>query len=384
MPVKRELYIFTLYYAIVYISFSIYGSYISVYYLSRGLSIFQIGLLLAIGPISSVIIVPMWAAISDRVKYKVTILKTVVLGSACAVLLYPLVSGFYATAVVTILFMVFYSSIQALGDAITVDKITRQGFKFTTVRMGGTIGYALLVIVEGNYFRAHINQMFFAASAFLLLTFLFACLIPKENLHRPKAEKLHLRELFKNRTLVFILLFCLIMWVSVSFNSSFIGVYITKMHYNSFYIGLAMCTAALSEIPVLLFIQKKYLRFGAVNILIFGAFLMSLRLLLLFLATNIVMIIIAQAMQGVSYMTLHYSAIMFMNDEVPSHLKSTGQSLLAMAQAGLGSMLGSIGGGYVSGITSISTVYGLLSILAFSLACASLGIVVFTRKKARA
>jgi PPP family 3-phenylpropionic acid transporter len=180
MHAKRELYIFTIYYALIYMTVSIFGSYISVYYLYKGFTVFQIGMLQAIGPLSSVFILPMWAAASDRARFKTTILKAVIIGSICAIVLYRRVSGFYATAVVTMIFMTFYTSIVSLGDAIAVDRIIKLNGKFTTVRLCGTLGYALTVILAGSYFRNHITNMFYVAAVFLFLDFLIVCFFRKK------------------------------------------------------------------------------------------------------------------------------------------------------------------------------------------------------------
>jgi len=386
MHAKRELYIFAIYYAIVYMTISIFGSYISVYYLSKGFSVFQIGMLQAIGPVSSLFILPMWAAASDRVRYKTTILKTVIIGSICAVVLYRQVSGFYATIVVTMMFMTFYTSIISLGDAIAVDRIIRLNGKFTSVRLWGTLSFALTVILAGSYFRNHITNMFYVAAVFLFLDFLIVCFFRKEKAvteaaDAAKAEKQSFMDIFKNKSVVFLLLFCLMMSVAFSFNSTFIGVYIKNMHYSSFYIGLAMCISAASEVPILLCIQRRYVKFGAINILIFSGFMMGLRMLILFFASNIAMVLLSQVLQGVTYMTLHYSTIMFMNEHAPWNMKSTSQSLLAVFQAGFGSILGSIGGGYFCGRVGISATYGYFSASLFILTLICACSVTYMRKK---
>lgn len=384
MHAKHEIYIFIAYYALVYMTVSIFGSFISVYYLSKGFTILQIGVLQAIGSVSSVFILPLWASLSDRVKYKTTILKTVIIGSICTVILYPLVSGFIATVAVGIVFMVFYTSIISLGDAIAVDRITRLNAKFTTVRLFGTLGYALTVIIAGSYFRNHIAQMFYVTAAFLLLTLLAVCLFRKEKtveIAEAKTERHSFKDLFKNKTLVFLLLFCMMMSVAFSFNGAFLGVYIKHMHYSSFYIGLAMCISAASEVPILLSIRKRYVRFGAINILMFSGFMMGLRLLICFFASNIALILVAQALQGVTFMTLHYSTIMFMNEKVPWNLKSSGQSLLTVSQSGMGSMLGCVGGGLLSNKAGISASYGYLSAATFILTLICVCGMTYIRKK---
>jgi PPP family 3-phenylpropionic acid transporter len=80
--------------AFVYISSSFYGSFLSPYYSARGISSLEIGILLTIGPISSILIQPLWAMISDRTGRIKAVLALVTLGSAVSMFSYYLGSTF--------------------------------------------------------------------------------------------------------------------------------------------------------------------------------------------------------------------------------------------------------------------------------------------------
>lgn len=65
-----------------------YGPFLSAYYTARGMTAAQIGVLLSISPIASILIQPLWARLSDRSGKRKLILMFITLGAAGTSLLY--------------------------------------------------------------------------------------------------------------------------------------------------------------------------------------------------------------------------------------------------------------------------------------------------------
>lgn len=348
---------------------SIYSTYINVYYGSKGFGLMQIGLLGAIGPISSVLIQPLWAILCDRATYRVTVLKTILLGTLLSVLLYPFVTSYYSAIVATVIYMFFSTAIYPIGDSIAVDKLHKLGFKFSTVRMGGTIGYIIVVVLTGFYFKKHLNNMFYVSAIFFLFCLTAVCFMEKEKSMAFRKEHTSFGTLLRNKKLLFILVFIFIISIAMGFNNSFLSLRIRELHYSNDFVGYACAIAAVTEIPILLVITKFYKKIGIIKIILFAGLLMSLRMILCSRAAGIEMILIAQLLHGLTFMTVHYSTITYMNDELPPDLKSFGQSLLAVFQSGFGSIIGSIGGGYISDVAGIAQAYAVIgfAILAITL-----------------
>ena len=76
--------------AFVYIASVFYTPFISAYYACNGISAAQIGVLLTIGPIVTILIQPLWAKLSDRTQKRKQVLLLVAAGSGLSMFLYYL------------------------------------------------------------------------------------------------------------------------------------------------------------------------------------------------------------------------------------------------------------------------------------------------------
>jgi MFS family permease len=69
---------------------------------------------------------------------------------------------------------------------------------------------------------------------------------------------------------------------------------------------------------------------------------------MLFSASGIGMVYLSMLGAGASFIGMYYSCATFINNEMEEDMKSTGQSMLAFFQIGLGSILGNTLGGYIA------------------------------------
>lgn len=365
---QRNVLVFLSFNTLAYVATSVFGPFLTAHYASLGISNLQIGILTAIGPLSAMVIQPTWALISDKSGSRVGVLKVAVLGATLCVLLYMLGTNFWSLAIITFLYVSFQSPILPMGDAITVNYLQRTPYRYSFVRMGGTLGFALCTVLSGLFIRKNPNLSFALGAIFFFLLFITVCRMPKVQQDSVKREKkkLDFGSLFRNKKILFVLFMACSIQVALSCYNSFLGVYIRDMGLGSAHIGLASMTSALSEVPILLTIDKVMRRVSIKKILLFSGFMTTVRLLLLAGASNMGMIIIAQLFQSFSYMTVHYSSITFINQEVEEDLKTSGQMLLALVQGGLGSILGNILGGYLSGIIGMNSTFFIYAGFVFS------------------
>lgn len=365
-----QLYFF--YYVILYAGIAVYGGYISIYYMKAGFSLSEIGTLTTIGPLFSLFVQPVWGMVSDRTGKHRLVLTAALFGSSASVLLYSVHTGYLFYMVITMLFMLFYTAIQPLSDTIAVDYITRSGHNYSAVRVGGSIGFSIVVLLLGNFFNEHLNLLFLLCSGLLFLALITSCLLPNSEpnaaVNLPHAEKTEQKP-FDKRKFVFLICFSCVLFFALSFNFNFVGIYAKQMTPSGTLLGIALCASSISEVPVLILITKFSRQFDRINIVTIitaAGLLLGLRMLLYFFAQNIGMIILAQTMQGITSMTIFYSMVTYINREIPATHKAVGQSALVIAQSGISSILGNIGGGYVSEWLGIRQTYLLIAGIVFA------------------
>lgn len=143
------------------------------------------------------------------------------------------------------------------------------------------------------------------------------------------------------------------------------------MGYDNATIGRLMCVSALSEIPVLLCIGYISRKIRIEYLLLIVGAAMTIRIWLP-LTGSIAGIFIGQSLQGMTYMIMYYSCVMFMNQNLSKELHGTEQSLFYMVQTGLACTFSNIAGGWLGGkIGLLKTyfIYGLV-LLVVTVLCA--------------
>ena len=332
----------------VYACFAIFWPYMTAHYTNLGIDPGRIGILASITSVATIVILPIWSRISDMTGNRRAVIRIVLLGSCLSVLLLIVSRDFWSLFFALSLFMCFHVCIVPLTDAVVISYLSQTEIKFSKIRIGGTLGFALVMLFSGHVFEYNITINLVAASAFFLVLFLCAGKIPQVTIEKKEKKKFEFRRLFKNKKIIFILFMAFVVQVVQGFYFVFLGVHIQGLGFTGREIGTANLISVLFEIPVILIIERVLRRFSVVTVTIFCGFVVTLRMMLLYAATDMVLVYASVIGNGISFIGIYYSCVTFINNEMESDLKSTGQSMLAFAQMGLGSIVGNLLGGYIS------------------------------------
>lgn len=349
----------------LFVAASTFVPYIGAYYLSQGISVSKIGILSAIGPMVSLVMQPTWGILGDKSGKYILMLRITIIGSAAAVLTYYGAAGFWGFLVSAGLFAMFNCGVSPLGDTIVVGQVAAHGYRFSTIRMGGTVGYAVSVLLVGRLLRENAAASFGITCAFYIVMLAITFAMPISPDKRPSRKKMDYKSLFKNRKILFIILFAFVFQTAAVLNGSFIGVYAMELGYDFSAIGVLMCVAALSEVPVLLVIEWALHRFRTETVLIFAGFFLVLRLLLPPLMSSFTGLILTQCLSGVTYMAMYYSTVMFMNNNLAAEIRGTGMAVLYVVQGGFASLFSNIVGGQLGQTFGLRTTYITYAVILF-------------------
>lgn len=344
--------------------------FLSAYYKRIGLSFTQIGVLLAIGPIFAIFIQPLWAMLSDRTGKRKLLLILLALCTAGAYLLYYLGTSFAVCLLAVLVVSLFSLALLPLCDALVIDRANAYGFPFARIRIGGTLGYAVMVFGAGMFLEKFDGAQFAVASVAYLLFAGAVMLLPQGSARKEaaparkeaasarkevaparkkaapaKRKAVPAREsIFDTSEILFVLALALIESLGLGFCGSFTGSYAVELGFGSSLIGVLSCISALSEVPILLFAGKLMDRFGEIPLLIFSGIMMSLRLCLTGMGLVPAMIS-AQLLQSVTYMTTYICCTQYISKHVRAGKMSQGQSALAIVQSGLAAVASNLFGG---------------------------------------
>lgn len=364
--------------AFIYISFSMYTPYLSSYFSKAGINAVEIGILLTIGPVISILIQPIWAVISDKTGKRKGVLSIVVLGNALAILSFYIGKSFASFLIASTLLAVFNTSLVPLSDAIILRSAHKNQLDFSKIRMGGTIGYAVFVIFSGIIVRQNPDLAFAMGCISFFILFLFVRLLPKDETEKLSANSLphaagpdsdkkkNKRQspfhIFESGQIYFLLVFAFISQVGLSFNYSFLGVYMLDMGLSEGTIGLINCISALSELPVLFLMNRVLKKMDTTKVAIIACLLLGLRIITV-TGGSLPFVALSQTMHGLTYMTIYIGIAVFISKNVKPENQSRGQSILALVQTGIGSITGNILGGYLVDAYGLKSAYTTMTLL---------------------
>jgi PPP family 3-phenylpropionic acid transporter len=335
-------------YIIFYSGQSIYTTYLNLYLHERGLSQSQIGLIVSVSTGFILAAQLFWGVQSDRAKTKNNVLLLLYAGSGLAALLFYLGGGFWFLLGAVTLFAVFFNPIMPLQDNIMLESFESSRWDYGQVRMGGTIGYCVTVLVIGFVLQNHYGNIFWMVCLAMACCILVSRRLRKVQGYRGSLQKTPYRELLKNKTLLGMIIFNLTFALGLNFFYSFYPIYYTSIGGNSSLIGALMFACAVAEIPVLLVVNRFVARFGVGKILILAGIATSIRWFLLYMLRNPYLIIAANLLHGIGYTGFSYCIITYINRTVPKDLRATSQSGNAL----ISSVFTRIIFGYIGGLAS--------------------------------
>jgi len=376
---KKDFYKLFIVDTMVWVSASVCMPFMNAYYTQHNITTFQIGMLAAMAPIAALFIQPFWAFLSDRTGRRRTLLQLLVVATGFAYLLYLTGDTYLVFVLAALAVMVFNCAIMPLLDAIITKEAREKNVNFAIVRMGGTVGFAIMVFGVGRYLATNPTHMFVIATCMYALFAASCFMLPKDNPAKEKAantvtqtEKapkkrlnLNIMEIFDNKEIVFVLVIAVLMQFALAFHGSFSTVLVVNMGYDQSMVGIMLCVSAFSEVPILLVIHKLMKRFDTLSLLIFALALSGVRIILM-TTGNIYTILLSQCLQGPTYMISHYGSITYISAHAREGKMSQAQSILVLLQTGIAAVAGSFVGGVISTLFGLRISFVIMSFFTFA------------------
>jgi PPP family 3-phenylpropionic acid transporter len=338
---------------------AIYGIYFPVYLHEEGYSSSQIGILLSFGPLVAMFGQPLWGVIGDRDRMKNRVLQILVIGSGLAMLAIPLSNHFYYVLVMIGLFSFFQTSIFPLTDAITLEELDRRRgtWSFGVIRIGGTLGFAAMSVGFGILAGHQVNMMFGVYTCIMVAALVVMWGFPRVSGRVSSGIQTSVWTLLRHKRLMLYLCYGFMIHMMLGFNYAFFPIYFNDLGGSNAWLGWAMLIAALSEVPFLLLSHRILQRITIPVILVIAGIASSLRWFLTSWITEPYLLLPVQILHGVIFIVLSVSLATFINREIPSEWKASGQALHGMFSMGAARILGGLLGGIASDSFGIRQVY---------------------------
>jgi MFS transporter, PPP family, 3-phenylpropionic acid transporter len=377
---------FSLFYFFIFFAFGALFPLLSVYLQEVvGLSGTEIGVIMSISPVTMIFVQPIWGMITDYTRKPVFVLTIALLATSFIGLMYSFVHEYHWLIVMAVLLASAQSAIVPISDSIALHYAQKNGEKYGSIRLWGSIGFAVAVLIGGWLSdRIALVVIFYLFSFMLILSGLLASRLPKES-QTMKAEALRgMAQLFRIPHFVLLLLATFFIFGPILANNFYFGIFIKQLGGTLTGIGLAFLLAAGSEAPFMKMTDGLIHRFGMVPLLMFATAVSCLRWLFYFFEPPLFFVYMTTIVQGLSVGLSIPAALQYVRDVAPKQVRATAVSLYSAVGNGLGVWFCTFIGGYMLERYHIGAIYLFFSVCTFvgmlSLVCIHL----LNKKKASA
>lgn len=386
-----------LYYALFFSGISVYSNFFNMYFSSVGCSSAQIGFISAAGPVATILGQYVFGRITDRLRgrAKTLLLFSLYIISAAILLFYGRSSAFLFLCAISMLYTFFNSPIQQLSDAATLDYCAAYGKSYNHIRMGGTVGYAVMALLVGTVVSiGGMNSIFACCIAVWLLSGALSLILPtsyarrapepSEKSSEPDGEKLPYYKLFTpGMTVIFIT--NLLVYIPIAYYISFFTIYLRDAAGgDTSVVGWVMLIAVLCEIPFLLFAAKIEKKLGTTAIICISCVGMFVRWGAYSLAESVPLLLAASCLHGMTNITMLYCSVTYIRRSVHPSLRASGQTTLGIITYGISRVVGNLIGGQLTDTLGIGGVFRLFSFIPLIAAAFYLTANLIIRRKASA
>ena len=332
--------------------FALLGSsapFMALYLHHLGFSSARIGELIAIPMLMRCVAPNLWGWLGDYTGRRLAIVR---FGAVCTLLAFSLIlldHSYAWLAMVMALYAFFWHAILPQFEVITLAHLQGQTARYSQIRLWGSIGFILAVVVLGRLLEWFSLDLF----PHMLLTVMAGIAISSwwvPNAQpavssRPADEGGFLRQLSRPGVLAFYLSVAL-MLLSHGPYYTFLTLHLEALGYSRSLIGVLWSVGVVAEVLMFMVMSRVLQRFSVRQVLLASFLLAAVRWLLLgAFAEHLLVLLVAQVMHAATFGSFHASAIHFVQRSFGPRQQGQGQALYA-ALSGVGGALGALYSGY--------------------------------------
>ncbi|MEE5114119.1 MFS transporter [Pseudomonas alliivorans] len=332
--------------------FALLGSsapFMALYLHHLGFSSARIGELIAIPMLMRCVAPNLWGWLGDYTGRRLAIVR---FGAVCTLLAFSLIlldHSYAWLAMVMALYAFFWHAILPQFEVITLAHLQGQTARYSQIRLWGSIGFILAVVVLGRLLEwfsldlfPHMLLMVMAGIA------ISSWWVPNAQppvSSRPSDEGGFLRQLSRPGVLAFYLSVAL-MLLSHGPYYTFLTLHLEALGYSRSLIGVLWSVGVVAEVQMFMVMSRVLQRFSVRQVLLASFLLAAVRWLLLgAFAEHLPVLLVAQVMHAATFGSFHAAAIHFVQRSFGPRQQGQGQALYA-ALSGVGGALGALYSGY--------------------------------------
>jgi len=348
--IHRQKYHFQALYFFIFFGQGALIPYLALYFSNDAfqLSASEIGTIVAVGPVLSIVLQPIWGMAADRFGRPKRLLLVALLAAGLLTVSYLLTSIYLFLLLISSLWALFQCAHIPLVDTLAIEFSKRKSVDYGALRLFGSAGFALAVFILGQVTeQGSLGAIFYASGTALVLGFLVLIGIEETPVSTVEREHIPLKALFSNKRFLLFLAGGSLVFGPIFANNYYFGSYVTIRGESTALVGTLFFVAVLCEIPFMRIATRVMMRFGPIPVLVFISVLSALRTGILALEPPIFTLWILAALQGFIIGLLIPVALDYVRSLVPPSTVATAVSTYMATTTGLATALFNLMSGIV-------------------------------------
>ncbi len=352
------------FYFLFFAALSAFMPFAALYFQTLGLSGGEIGLLMGIGPLISMVAMPVWTGIADATRRYRLVLSVTISGAVISMLLLSQMGGFWPLLAVIIAFSFISAPIVALADSATMSMLGERKALYGRLRVGGTIGWGIVATVAGVVIeRFGLPWMFWLYAMLMAAALLVGQGFVFGQVETRPAFWSGVRSFLADRRWMMFLGMVFFGGVGMATINTYQFVYMQDIGMSKTLMGISLTLSTLSELPIMFFADYLVRKLKPSGLLVLGMAAIGARLLLYAAFNFPVGLLLAQVIHGLTFPLIWIAGVSFSHEHAPAGLDATAQGLFGSVMMNFGGAAGSFLGGLVyqsAGGRGMYLTFGLL------------------------
>ncbi len=335
-------------YLFYFASVGAFVPYWSLYLKHSGFNPAEIGQLSAMMLSTKIIAPNVWGWIADFTGKSVRMIRLASLLTAILFAGFLWVQQYVGFAVLIVSFSFFWNAVLPQFEAITLYHLKDQAYRYSQIRLWGSVGFIVTVLVLGWMFEHRsIQDLVYYLLALLVLSALTTLTTPEVKLNNTESISLKLLPILKTPAVLVFLIVNILVQISHTPYYVFFSLYLKHHQYGSTLIGSLWALGVVAEIVLFIVMKPLLNRFSLRAILLVSLFLASVRwLLIAWFPEHLWVLIAAQLCHAATFGGTHVVAIHFVHQYFGEQHQGKGQAIYNSLSFGIGGVLGSFFSGH--------------------------------------
>lgn len=336
----------------IYGTMVIFAAFFQLYLQDIGMDKLEIGSLMAIGPLISLLAHPFWRYLGDQRQNPRAVLLTMMLGLLIMGHLMFKVNTFTMLYFTMILLYFFLSPLLSQSNTLILGYTAGTENQFGIYRIWGSLGWTFIALAAGPIIDSighHGISLLFSVT--LMLAIGATLLLPsiRQSSQTPWLSGLELRRALQNKYLLAFVVFSMLVAIPNAMNSIFMPLFMTDLGGSKLAVGGAVFLSTVFELLAFILLDrflKRKLSYLLACITIVSL-LFAVRWDLMSEATHPIQILLIQLLHSVTFGGFFYVGTKLITLLLPRPLRSAGQAVYAFAASGLAGVIAGFWGGWL-------------------------------------